>query len=521
MPYLHNKSITGLFTMNGVASYGAYESIDEDTVLFATSVHEYPRWLGNKPRALFGVVQHLESWTTEWTEEATRIKDAYIRLLERNHDSLIGQMFLRPLENLPSDFGNPIRPAEVLYQYISLSMIEQYSDQHQWAAETIERNFSELINEQSELICLPFVSGANFEFGFAFKDQKLANQFRVALYCAGIFNKPLHDSRVLPGRWPENTAAENAAGNPPNSCRFLFQLNLAYREREMDLFWEQLRLAFGQFRNDDAVWGSKEVQLKREFREPLYRFHQGLMKAKTTKKVPGDCEPTELLQTHFQSGSLELEPVVLTKELYPEYRDQILAMQTTVYEPARRTPPEEFDMLFDSDLPLAIIVLDGKNRENNSGTKRSDPAAIVAMAFAGQLGLFTQERGVSTDPFVNDPTVYYSMDLTALPEYRGGTGRTMKQAMVMLAIKNGVTAIHGRNRDRLAAGMWAINLSLGSYELQRLVDDYPDDQPYRDCIYYRCPLTWNGAKEEHLRKMDLSGMLDGSALKDNSIRIDD
>ena len=43
----------------------------------------------------------------------------------------------------------------------------------------------------------------------------------------------------------------------------------------------------------------------------------------------------------------------------------------------------------------------------------------------------------------------------------------------------------------MARGMWAINMSLGSFELQRLVDDYPDDGLFRDCIYYRCPLEWN------------------------------
>ena len=151
-------------------------------------------------------------------------------------------------------------------------------------------------------------------------------------------------------------------------------------------------------------------------------------------------------------------------------------MQIRVYEPARRSPPEEFDMLFASKNPLSIVV---PNNEQ-----------IAAMAFAGVLGLFHQERGVSTDPFVEDASVYYSMDLTVDEKYRGGMGTLMKQAMVMLAIDNGVTAIHGRNRDRLAAGMWAINLSTGGYELQHLPDDYPDNETHRDCIYYRCPLIW-------------------------------
>ena len=121
-----------------------------------------------------------------------------------------------------------------------------------------------------------------------------------------------------------------------------------------------------------------------------------------------------------------------------------------------------------SDNPLAMLILD-RDR-------------IVAMAFAGPLRLFADTRGVADDPCFCDPTVVYMLDLTVAPEYRGRLGRVLKQAITMLAVTRGVTAIHGRNRDRAAAGMWAINLALGSYATQYLVDDYPDSEPYRDCI---------------------------------------
>ena len=119
---------------------------------------------------------------------------------------------------------------------------------------------------------------------------------------------------------------------------------------------------------------------------------------------------------------------------------------------------------------------------------------IIAMCFAGPLGLFQQERGVNEDPYRDDPDTAYMLDLTVAESHRGRLGALMKQALLKLAMASGVTAIHGRNRDRMAAGMWAINLSLGSYPTQYLVDDYPDQQPFRDCIYYRCPTTWTEPK---------------------------
>ncbi len=175
-----------------------------------------------------------------------------------------------------------------------------------------------------------------------------------------------------------------------------------------------------------------------------------------------------------------LEVVLLTAVNYPNYRTRILELQTEVYEPARQSTVEEFDALFASPNPLSILILEDQQ--------------IVAAAFAGPIDLFVHQRGVSDDPFLGDKedstSVAYMLDLTVAESYRGGLGRLLKRAMTMLAQVSGVTALHGRNRDRFAAGMWAINLSLGSYAINYLADDYPDDKPFRDCIYYRCPAVW-------------------------------
>ncbi|HMP78066.1 MAG TPA: hypothetical protein PKD54_01315 [Pirellulaceae bacterium] len=176
-------------------------------------------------------------------------------------------------------------------------------------------------------------------------------------------------------------------------------------------------------------------------------------------------------------GLSQVSTEILNQDTYPSWRPAISTLQRDVYEPARVTPIEKFDQLMACPQALAILLHCDQQ--------------IVAQAFAGPVGMFRDdERGVEQDPWRDDPGVLYVLDLTVAAGYRGQLGRLMKEYLVSLAALRGQRAIHGRNRDRYAAAMWAINLSLGAYELQHLVDDYADDQPFRDCLYYRCPLVW-------------------------------
>jgi hypothetical protein len=151
-------------------------------------------------------------------------------------------------------------------------------------------------------------------------------------------------------------------------------------------------------------------------------------------------------------------------------------MQELVYEPARQTAIEKFDVLMDDKFGYGLLVLLDKQ--------------IAGMVFIGPLELFPEERGTQDDPFRSDRHTMYTLDLTIAQEFRGSLGKMMKQAITLMTVAEGHSAIHGRNRDRLARGMWAINLGLGSFETKRLLNDYPDQHAYRDCIYYRCPLRW-------------------------------
>ena len=467
MPVLSSQSIQGSNDCWASNSFGPFLRVDEETYLLDTQLREVPIWLGHLASPMCGVLQHQECWTGEWSEEMRRIKQAYLQLLERTKNGLCGKLWLQSVHDSVGEMDSAVirYPAELIYQYTAVSILDQFSASHQEVSESIEFNCNQLFEANKDLFGLTYCSGPNFEFGFEFDDPGVYRMFVDSLPKAGIHNTRVESQISLPRRFPTRPLGEN---------RCVIRLNLAYR-KYLTLFWERIRLVFENFQDKEFEYPICELDSISD-QSSLLDFQRGFQTAQNNRRSPERYQARKYLEAEFLARGWGLQPVIVDGSNYAQFRSKILEMQIQIYEPVRRSPPEEFDMLFDSECPLSILVLDGDE--------------IAAMAFAGRLGLFRQERGVSSDPFVDDPSVYYSMDLTVREEFRGGMGRLLKQAMVMLAIDHGVTAIHGRNRDRLAAGMWAINLSLGSYELQHLPDDYPDDEKYRDCIYYRCPLTW-------------------------------
>ncbi len=280
---------------------------------------------------------------------------------------------------------------------------------------------------------------------------------------------------------------------PAGSKTARFRLNLGFRGSDFQLFWKQVTLALeatiaacesaaGEQLANRAPDAANQTVVELKDTSHYFDFHELLIDRKLQRlqerRAADEGSAIGFLECQLRESfpAEDFEVVILDATNYADYRTRILAMQVEVYEPARRSPAESFDALFASATPLSILVLQQEQ--------------IVAMACAGPLSEFASTRGVNQDPFRDDPSVVYMLDLTVAESFRGQVGRFMKRAMILLAEESGVTAIHGRNRDRLAASMWAINLSFGSYSIQHLTDDYPDDKRYRDCIYYRCPTVW-------------------------------
>lgn len=473
MAKLNNQELASGITANLAQSFGPFLAVGDDRYVFDARVREFPLWLGYNASALFGMTQFRETWTGKSTSSFKPIETAYQRLIDRVQRSPCGRLRLKPRGQL--------KPAGILYHYISLAVLDQFSNEHAAVAREIEISFARLLEKHGDLFNNAHVDAQNFEFGIEFRDSEHLSLFVRGTSKAGILIDP----------WPRGS----------NQVKFV--LNLSYRKTERILFWKRLDLLFRSLRGEPPAFDEIEIH-ERKPHIPFLEFHKTVIDAKATGKLAADSRSAAFLRGRLAVECNEdLDIVVLDRGSYRLHREKILAMQRATYEPARQTPLEEFELLFASKNPLGLLVL--KEQQ------------IVAMSFAGRLKLFADERGVLNDPFFGDPNVYYSMDLTVAPEFRGGLGKTMKQAIILQAIENGITAIHGRNRDRLARSMWAINLSLGSFELQHLNDDYPDDRPYRDCIYYRCPLEW-----ENAHPGDADAITDGNMLaRANAIGLND
>jgi hypothetical protein len=479
--------------INEIKSIGPLSSVGRDHYLFDTRPRAVPLWLGYNASPLFGATQFQETWTGQWSAEVANVFRAYKRLYEKTQDSF-GDAFPNPGKFDDDAWRRklgraPWNPGGLFYHYICLSVLDQFADQHRSIADSISREFNDIASQYGELIANPRLNLPRLEFGFALRGgfeavERFRNvAFRAGILCSGEFANEQFSSESVDELQPQ-------AETTSHRDRLLFQLNLAYRNNILALFWRRFHKLMRAFIDHSeptmAFPGPSELGQETDH-EVLYDFHRRLLELKLRRRLPGVGEAKRFLADRLAGFGQTLVPAVLDGANYSSFRAQILQIQAEVYEPTRRTPAEEFDMLFDSPNPTALVLLDG--------------VQIAAMAFAGRLSLFTQERGVASDPFVNDRNTYYSVDLTIAEPFRGGLGMILKQALVLLAMEHGVTAIHGRNRDHFARGMWAINLSMGSYELQRLQNDYPDELPHRDCIYYRCPLQWGGWLADRLQNV--------------------
>lgn len=405
--------------------------------------------LGYNASPLFGVAQHANNWEGVLrTKDADSIRAAYENMVDRI-DS-------------PTVVPNLVDPSELHRNYITESILHQYPDQIKRITAELGEQLLRLGSKFSEWIFDPRQDGMRVEFGVRDPSslQRLADEHQ---------------------RYGLLVDMENAR------IRLTFQLG--FRPHFLKLVWEQI---------EDWMAGRKPRRISPERHltkvQSNYRFHRQLISAKRQMAgFHGDplVSAVDYLRHELEELKLgsDLQFEVITPENYSKYRERILEMQSIVYEPARQTPAKEFDQLFDETL---------NNYVKKNGTTLSRPPIalvvckqdkIIAMAFSGPLDRYECERGVTSDPYFDVPETYYMVDLTVAEEYRGQLGGKVKNAIALLATTTRVSALHGRNRDRLARGMWAINLSLGGYELQYLPEDYQDQQKHRDCIYYRCPLV--------------------------------
>ena len=417
--------------------------------------------LGFNASPLFGTAHHQGAWlnTSEGSKNSDRrlLKTALLNLGNRSQADLASRLNPNTLARIAGTLQRS-QPTfrEISHAYITLSVLEQYSPQIDFISQSLQQSLRALADQFPGTISDFQVNGLQFELEF----------------CNSKDLQRLHADRFDYGL--------NFEISGPHKARF--DLVLGYREPELAMLCLQLeRLLQGGQKPGNSLPDTNII--KPDAIEQNYRFAEYMLQSRLSSPQGQNREKARQKTLDFVTSSLKtrhdptpLVPVILDPQSYAQYREQILEMQTEVYEPARQTSGSEFDAIFESPEPVALLVMAGDQ--------------IAGMGLAGPLQLFPETRGNSTDPFRLDPKTLYMVDVTVRETFRGGLGRLIKQSVILLAQQYGFHAVHGRNRDRLARGMWSINLSLGSYELQHLTEDYPDEGEFRDCIYYRCPLAW-------------------------------
>lgn len=360
------------------------------------------------------------------------------------------------LSRHPSPFPEEFNTASLIRGYIQASMIDQFREEIDIIQQRSRQELQNLLAEYVPHINRPRACGLSFAFDF--EDPEKLKQFVACRFEHGLLYYP---------------AGARAAR---------FRFNLAFRGEWLDLAWQQIRAALGSVLGTGQAETGGPVTVPDSRVSQYYEFHQQMIDTRL-RSLSGEPAPPQTPALDFaarqirEAGLPDLQLVRLDEGNWPAWRERVEQIQEEIYEPLRRTPIVKFDRLIAAENAVALLAcLDNR---------------IVSMAFAAPPSHFPAERGLRLDERFDDPRALYMLDLTVLPGYRGQLGRIMKQTVCLVASQAGMSVIIGRNRDRLARGMWAINLSLGSYGTRVIREDYMDEHAHRDCQMYHCDLQWS------------------------------
>ena len=368
------------------------------------------------------------------------------------------------LSRWPLEYRTPPPVASLYRGYIQSSLLDQSGGEIEGIEREVRSRLTALTACWPGLVSRP--RGRGLAFAFDLPDATWAKQFVEQRFSQGLLFYP---------------AGQRTAR---------FRLSLAFGAGEIELLFAQLDSALAALRAPASGVRIAPAEVAVTVRDPapLYAFHARWIETKLARlgdagNARSSDDVGEFLRAEFarlHPPITDAEICVLDRASYRDVRAKIVAIQSEVYEPARQTPGSDFDAVFDSALPLGIVVL--------------QRGRLIGMAIAGSIDRFHHVEGIPEDPLAHDPETVYMVAVTVVTEFRGGLGRLLKQALTLLATQRGVRWMVGRNRDRRARGMWAINLSLGAVQTQHLVDSYDDEAPDRDCLVYHLATQWTEAE---------------------------
>ncbi len=416
----------------------------------------------------------------------------YITCAKKSQSGLVISSHSLELSELEKD--QHFQVASLVRGYQHALALEQSGQRIEKLEEEATKRLAHFVQTYAQFIERPRAQG--LAFAFDFKDADLVKLFVKHRFDYGLLYYPAGERTLR------------------------FRLNTAFSASDFDFLFERLdALAQKIFLNrNEAVPETLPISSGPFGKQvdDIYQWHEMLMRMRWNKLHGKDVSESKLLdeigqlmraQGKLQEGE---KIVVVDGKNFSRYDDLIQELQKISYEPARQTGRESFAKTASSAFGLSLLLeskeVQAKGRE------------LKAISFSSLPQDHPQIRGIRQDPYWHDDESLYALDTTVHPNHRNlGLGRPMKYALAILAINRGAKRIQGRNRDRVAASMLSINLSLGAYEQCYLKEDYLDFETYRDVIYYTSPLQWKKLRPSLSDRIDAPlglGELDCDYLKE-------
>jgi acetylornithine/succinyldiaminopimelate/putrescine aminotransferase len=268
---------------------------------------------------------------------------------------------------------------------------------------------------------------------------------------------------------------------PAGNQTLRFRLNTAFGEKDLQFLFERLDAICAElFLNTQSPLPT-HVETDATSALENYEWHELLLALKLDnlygKKINAQQVFVQIEKLLTQKSDHKL--IEINVDNFLSFREEIIALEKKVYEPARQTDIEKFELTVLHKNSICLGIQNIKNQK------------LVGIAFAGPLKLYPLERGVRLDPHFGEDNCLYMLDVTIDHSLQGsGLGRGLKYALSAMALTKGIKRIQGRNRDRLAGAMININLSLGAIKQNYMREDYPDFETFRDVFYYTTKADW-------------------------------
>ncbi|MFT7581234.1 MAG: succinylglutamate-semialdehyde dehydrogenase, partial [Myxococcota bacterium] len=204
-----------------------------------------------------------------------------------------------------------------------------------------------------------------------------------------------------------------------------------------------------------------------------------------TASLSDDARPWPLAQVKL-SSSYRL--IRVGPADWPAVKSAYLALQKSVYEPARTDDFGHFSALMEDPDAICFVVVNGSSELPPKGL-------LVGACLGFPLEHFPSLDGPKQDPTLGAGLTLYSADLTVHPEHRGhGIGRLLKATQLSAAMQARRTDgrprfefVVGRNRVGETKAMAALNSLFGSVRAERYGNQYGD--PDAETDYHRVCLT--------------------------------